>query len=93
MANNNFYYSNNRFDIIINVVNKGLDILRNSTLSPINDVLVQAWQNHAKFMLKTYANNDIYLEYLNFLVSIVYLPPREQLNQSISKLLELARRI
>ena len=93
MQNNYFQYSNNNFNAIINVVNQGIDILKNNTLTPINDILVQTWQNNAKFILKTYASSDMYIEYLNFLTSIVYLQPREQLNQSISKLLELARRI
>ena len=93
MQNNYSQYSNNGFNAIIDVINQGVNILRNNISAPINYSIVQAWQNYAKFVLKIYASSNSYLEYLNFLTAIIYLPPQEQLNRSINKLLELARRI
>lgn len=98
MFNNFTPYGNNYnqdFNTIITVVNEGMDILRkSSTIRPVSLEMVQIWQKYALTILKTVSyDQNIFLEYTQFLLTINNLSPYEQLSKSIEKLLDLARRI
>jgi len=86
---------NRDFNTVITVINEGMDILRKSSINrPVSLEMVQIWQKYALTILKTISyNQNILLEYTQFLLSINYLPPSEQLTKSIEKLLDLARKI
>lgn len=98
MFNNFTPYGNNYnqdFNTIITVVNEGMDILRkSSTIRPVSFEMLQIWQKYALTILKTISyDQNILLEYTQFLLTINNLSPYEQLSKSIEKLLDLARRI
>lgn len=86
---------NRDFNIVITVVNEGMDILRKSSLDrPVSQEVVQIWQKYVFTILKSVSyNQDILIEYTQFLLTINSLSPYDQLSRSIQKLLELARGI
>lgn len=78
-------------DILIKVIEKGIELMTPN----IQEILFQSWQDYAKAVIKMYADNknsQIYINYLQFIISISGLPPYEKLKTSIEYLMEIARK-
>ena len=78
-------YDNFASKSLFEVIDRGIDLMSKN----IDYNLLQAWQNYVISVLNMISNRyglNIYTNYLQFISSIINLPPYEQLKLSIQEL-------
>lgn len=79
-------------DTLMKVIDKGIELMSHN----ISLQLLQAWQDYSKTAVKMVSDNydmNIYINYLNFITSILRFSPYEQLKMSIEELMNISRRV
>lgn len=86
---NMFYNSDTK--ALFDVIQKGIDLMRND----LQENVFNAWQEYAKTVVKIYSQSrgmNIYIGYLNFILSIIELSPYDRLRVSLDYLINIAKR-
>ena len=86
---NMFYNSDTK--ALFDVIQKGIDLMRND----LQENVFNAWQEYAKTVVKIYSQSrdmNIYIGYLNFILSIIGLSPYDRLRVSLDYLINIAKR-
>lgn len=85
-------YDNFASKSLFEVIDRGIDLMSKN----IDYNLLQAWQNYVISVLNMISNRyglNIYTNYLQFISSIINLPPYEQLKLSIQELLNISKNL
>ena len=91
MANYFNSYSNYDIKALFDVIQKGIDLLKKD----LQENSFNTWQEYAKTVVKIYSQSrdvNIYIGYLNFILSIIGLSPYDRLRVSLDYLINIAKR-
>ena len=75
---------------LFTVIERGIQIMR----PDLPEILFQSWQEYAKSIIKIYSNtkdSTIYLNYLQFIISISTLTPYQKLKASLEYLMNITK--
>lgn len=88
--NNYNNYDNFASKSLFEVIDRGINLMSKN----VDNNLLQAWQDYVMSVLNMISNRyglNIYTNYLQFRLSIMNLPPYEQLKLSIQELLNISK--